>query len=46
MCGGRIFDNETFPEDELITWARGVDIREPAAIVVDEAVAWRKKLPE
>lgn len=43
---GRICYSETFPEDGLITWAKWVDIKEPAAAVVEEAIAWRRRLKE
>ncbi|MBY3048722.1 response regulator [Rhizobium laguerreae] len=39
---GRICYSETFPKDGLITWARWVDIKEPAAAVVEQAIEWRR----
>lgn len=41
---GRICYSQSFPETGLITWAKWVDIREPAATVVGEAIEWRKRL--
>ncbi|WP_105006197.1 hypothetical protein [Rhizobium leguminosarum] len=38
--------SETFPKDGLITWARWVDIREPVAAVVEEAIGWRRRMTE
>ncbi|MDH6273761.1 hypothetical protein M2311_003851 [Rhizobium leguminosarum] len=43
---GRICYSETFPKDGLITWARWVDIKEPAAAVVEEAISWRQRMKE
>ncbi|MGO8311203.1 hypothetical protein ACC807_26225 [Rhizobium ruizarguesonis] len=43
---GRICYSETFPKNGLITWARWVDIREPAAVVVEEAIEWRRRIKE
>ncbi|MFW8585917.1 hypothetical protein ACOJBM_16810 [Rhizobium beringeri] len=38
--------SESFPKDGLITWARWVDIKEPAAAVVEEAIGWRQRMKE
>jgi hypothetical protein len=43
---GRICYSEPFPKDWLITWARWVDIKDPAAAVVDEAIGWRRRMKE
>ncbi|CAN7505221.1 response regulator [Rhizobium leguminosarum] len=43
---GRICYSETFPEDGLMTWARWVDIREPVAAVVEQAIEWRRRMKE
>lgn len=34
------------PRDGLMTWARWVDIREPVAAVVDQAMEWRRRMKE
>ncbi len=41
---GRICYSETFPDEGLITWATWVDISEPTGAVVEEAIAWRRRL--
>lgn len=41
---GRICYSDSFPDEGLITWATWVDINEPASAVVDEAIAWRRRL--
>lgn len=43
---GRICYSETFPENGLITWARWVDIKEPAAAVVEQAIEWRRRMED
>ncbi|TBZ27207.1 response regulator [Rhizobium leguminosarum bv. viciae] len=43
---GRICYSETFPENGLITWARWVDIKEPAAAVIEQAIEWRRRMKD
>ncbi|RDJ03351.1 hypothetical protein B5K05_26305 [Rhizobium phaseoli] len=42
---GRSCYSETFPKDGLITCARWVDIKEPAA-AVEETIGWRLRTKE